>query len=506
MKKGQHIFLAFLAFMLLLGVGSYAAQSRQGVRENSVSDSSMIDSGKTRTFGQTSKAVKTHPVSIKRDSTKAVSAPNENSIVDEVIWVVGDEPILKSDVEAMRLQGEAEGMKFSGDPDCTIPEQLAVQKLFLHQAALDSIQVSESDVISGIDQQIDYWEQMIGSKEKLEEYRKESVSQMREEMHDDFKNRQLIQKEREKIIDKVKVTPGQVRTYFRTIPADSIPEVPTEVEVEILARHPKVVQAEIDRIKNELRDFTDRINKGETTFATLASLYSEDPGSARNGGELGYVGRNVLDPAFANVAFNLTDPKKISKIVKSEYGYHIIQLIDKRGDKINVRHILLKPHVSDSAIVKSTEQLDSIEKDIRAKKFTFEEAATYLSDDKDTKSNHGLMANNSQTTRTSRFQMKDLPTEVARVVDTLKVGEISVPFRMIDSKGKTTIAIVKLVNRVKSHKATISEDFQVMKDVVLKKEQEKVLQDWIENKIKHTYIRMNDRYRNCHFQYQGWVR
>ncbi len=503
MKKGQHIFLAFL---LLLGVGSYAAQSRQGVRGDSVSVSSTIDSGKVMAVEQDSNATRTHTLSKGPDSTEAISAPKENSIVDEVIWVVGDEPILKSDVEAMRLQGEAEGMKFSGDPDCSIPEQIAVQKLFLHQAALDSIQVSESDVISGIDQQIDYWEQMIGSKEKLEEYRKESVSQMREEMHDDFKNRQLIQKEREKIVENVKVTPGQVRTYFRTIPADSIPEVPTEVEVEILTRHPKIVQSEIDRIKNQLRDFTDRINKGETTFATLARLYSEDPASARNGGELGYVARSVLDPAFANVAFNLTDPKKISKIVKSEYGYHIIQLIDKRGDKINVRHILLKPQVSDSAIVKSTEQLDSIGRDIRAKKFTFEEAATYLSDDKDTKSNHGLMVNNSQTARTSRFQMKDLPTEVARVVDTLKVGEMSVPFRMIDSKGKTAVAMVKLINRVKGHKATISEDFQVMKDVVLKKEQEKVLQNWIENKIKHTYIRMNERYKNCHFQYQGWVR
>jgi peptidyl-prolyl cis-trans isomerase SurA len=248
------------------------------------------------------------------------------------------------------------------------------------------------------------------------------------------------------------------------------------------------------------------VNKGETSFATLARLYSEDPASARNGGELGYVGRGMLDPAFANVAFNLTDPKKISKIVESEYGFHIIQLIDKRGDKINVRHILLKPQVSDSSIVKATEQLDSIERDIRAKKFTFEQAATFISDDKDTKSNHGLMVNNSQTSRTSRFQMKDLPTEVARVVDTLKVGEISLPFQMVDAKGKTTLAIVKLIDRINAHKATITQDFQVMRDVVLNKEREKVLQNWIENKIKHTYVQMNDRYKNCHFQYQGWVR
>ncbi len=502
MRKGQYTFLGLMAFLLLLGVCSYAAQSHHGIGRSAEPDSLGADSNATVTSGAGQKPA----LAQSQDSAEAPSATNENSIVDEVIWVVGDEPILKSDVEALRLQSESEGVKFSGDPDCSIPEQLAVQKLFLHQAALDSIQVSESDVISGIDQQIDYWEQMIGSKEKLEEYRKETVAQMREEMHDDFKNRQLIQKEREKIVEDVKVTPGQVRSYFRTIPADSIPEVPAEVEVEILMRHPKVSQAEIDRIKEQLRNFTDRVNKGETSFATLARLYSEDPASARNGGELGYVGRGMLDPAFANVAFNLTDPKKISKIVESEYGFHIIQLIDKRGDKINVRHILLKPQVSDSSIVKATEQLDSIERDIRAKKFTFEQAATFISDDKDTKSNHGLMVNNSQTSRTSRFQMKDLPTEVARVVDTLKVGEISVPFQMVDAKGKTTLAIVKLIDRIDAHKATITQDFQVMRDVVLNKEREKVLQNWIENKIKHTYVQMNDRYKNCHFQYQGWVR
>lgn len=224
------------------------------------------------------------------------------------------------------------------------------------------------------------------------------------------------------------------------------------------------------------------------------------------GGEMDYIGRGMLDPAFANVAFNLTDPKKISKIVESEFGYHIIQLIDKRGDKIKCRHILLKPQVSQDAIDKSIGRLDSIGNDIRAAKFTFEQAVEALSDDKDTRNNKGLMANvTPDQSRTSRFQMKDLPTEVARTVDTMKVGEVSAPFTMVNSKGKTTCALVKLVSRVDGHRATITEDFQVMKDVVLAKERAQALHDWVVNKIKQTYVRMNDRYKDCKFEYQGWI-
>lgn len=484
MKTGYKMSLAFIAMLLIMGMS--ASASRMGMsRHASVADSD----------------------SAQQEAVNDSQAIAPGSIIDEVIWVVGDEAILKSDVEVTRLQSEADGIKFVGDPDCSIPEQIAVQKLFLHQAAIDSIEVSESEVMQGIDDQINYWVSMIGSREKLEEYRKQSITQMRQQMHDDFKNRQLIQKMKQELVKDIKVSPAQVRKYFNDLPQDSIPFVPTEVEVEILTMQPRIPMEEISRVKNQLRDFTDRVNKGETTFATLARMYSEDPGSARMGGEMDYIGRGMLDPAFANVAFNLTDPKKISKIVESEFGYHIIQLIDKRGDKIKCRHILLKPQVSQEAIDKSIGRLDSIGNDIRAKKFTFEAAVEALSDDKDTRNNKGLMANTAQAdNRTSKFQMKDLPTEVARVVDTMKVGQISTPFTMVNSKGKTTCALIKLVSRVEGHRATITEDFQVMKDVVLAKEREKTLHDWVVDKIKKTYVRMNDRYKNCNFEYQGWVK
>lgn len=429
------------------------------------------------------------------------------SVVDEVIWVVGDEPILKSDVENMRIQGAQEGVKWKGNPDCVIPEQIAVQKLFLHQAAIDSIEVGESDVAQGVEQYIQSWIEMAGSREKLEEYKKQSITQLRAQLRDELRDREMVNRMREKLVEDIKVSPAEVRRFFNDLPQDSIPYVPTEVEVQIVTLTPRIEQEEINRVKDELRDYTERVTRGDVTFQALARIYSEDPVSARNGGELDYTGRGVLDPAFAAVAFGLTDPKKISKVVESEFGFHIIQLVDKRGDKVKVRHILRKPHVSDEAIEKGILRLDSIADDVRAGKFTFEEAATVLSDDKDTRNNRGLMANTNEAgRRTSKFRMQDLPPEVARVVDTMQVGQVSRAFQMVNHRGKTVCVVAKLKSRIDGHKATITEDFQVMKDVVLNQMRQKHINKWITNKIKATYVRINPAYRDCDFEYQGWIR
>ena len=444
-----------------------------------------------------------------------------SSVVDEVIWVVGDEAILKSEVEVTRIQAAMEGMRWNGDPDCAIPEHLAVQKLFLHQAAIDSIEVKETEISAATERRLDYMIQQIGSREKLEEYRKQSMSQMRQSMHDDLRDQLLIQRMKEHLVKDLVVTPAEVRRYFKNMPTDSIPYVPTEVEVQIVALTPRVSIEEINRVKDELRDYTDRINKGETSFSTLARLYSEDPGSRRQGGELDYTGRGLLDPAFAAVAFNLTDPTKVSKIVESEFGYHIIHLIDKRGDKIKVRHILRKPVVSDSAVNICLSRLDTIADAIRANvvpemirsqlitvpdHFSFEDAVTVFSDDKDTRNNRGLMANRSESGQTSRFQLQDLPPEVAKVVDTLKVGQISTAFPMINDQGKTVCVIAKLKSRTEGHKATITEDFQVMKELVMEKRREKMLHDWVVQKIKSAYVRLGEDYKDCQFEYEGWNR
>ena len=445
------------------------------------------------------------------------------TVVDEVIWVVGDEAILKSDVEAMRIQGQQEGMRWNGDPDCAIPEQIAVQKLFLNQAIIDSIEVTDAEISQGVEQYLENMISAIGSREKLEEYHKKNISQIRADLRESYRERQMVQGMQQKLVKDLTVTPAEVRRYFKDIPQDSIPFVPTEVEVQIITQQPRIEQEEIDRIKERLREFTDRINKGETSFQTLARLYSQD-GSARNGGELGFTGRAGWVPEFANVAFNLTDPKKVSRIVETEFGYHIIQLIEKRGEKVNARHILLKPEVSDEAVQKALLRLDTIATAIRQgevpemlkafinpekpiEKFSFEDAVSVFSDDKDTRNNNGLMFNVTQEgQRTSRFKLADLPAEVAKTVDALQVGEVSKPFQMINERGKTVCAVVKLKNRTEGHKATITEDFQVMKNVVLAKRREQVLHDWVVKRIKSTYVRINDRYRNCNFEYEGWVR
>lgn len=430
----------------------------------------------------------------------------QTNIVDEIIWVVGNEPILLSDVEETRISSEAYGQPVD-NPYCTIPEQIAVNKLFVHQAELDSVTVSESDVIRAVDNRISESIQAFGSREALEQMYGRSVSQMRENLKKQYREQMMADEVRQKLTTDVKATPAEVREYFKNVPNDSLPFIPTQVEVQIITSVPEVPRAEVERIENKLREFARRVNSGEADFSTLAKFYSED-GSARNGGELGYMGRNQLVPEFANVAFTLNDPKKVSKIVRSEYGYHIIQLIDKKGDKINVRHILLKPHIDDSEIEKGIARLDSIANDIRANKFTFDAAALALSDDKDTRNNHGLMANVDQQNGTvsSRFEMQDLPADVAKVVDTLSVGQISRAFRMTNDKGQEVCAVVMLKNRIEGHPANMTEDFQTLRDVVVNKRKEEKIEQWIKDKIKTTYVRISPDWRNCNFHYKGWVK
>lgn len=433
----------------------------------------------------------------------SVAVCAQDNVIDEVVWVVGDEAILKSDIEEERIRAQYEGEKLDGDPYCVIPERIAIQKLFLHQAAIDSIEVSESDVLSRVEQQTNFYINQIGSKEKMEEYFNKTTTQIREQLRDNIRDGLTVQEMQKKIVGDIKVTPAQVRRYFKDLPPDSIPYVTTQVEVQIITLEPKIPQEEIDRVKGQLREYTDRINSGNTQFSTLARLYSEDPASAKFGGEMDFMGRGMLDPAFANVAFNLTDPKKVSKIVESEFGFHIIQLVEKRGDRIKVRHLLLKPKVSEEDLMAATVRLDSIADDIRNNKFSFEDAALYISSDKDTRNNHGLMPN--KETGTSKFQMQELPPEVAKTVDKMNVGEISKAFTMVNEKGKEICAIVKLKTRINGHKATITDDYQQLKDVVLEKRRAEKLDKWIREKQKSTYVRIDENWRNCNFKYPGWI-
>jgi peptidyl-prolyl cis-trans isomerase SurA len=384
---------------------------------------------------------------------------------------------------------------------------LAVQKLFLHQAEIDSIEVAEADVLAELEMRINYIIDQIGSKEKMEEYYNKTSTQIREMLRENIRNEKTVRKMQQEIVGDIKIVPADVRRYFKNLPQDSIPYIPTQVEVQIVTLEPKIPQEEIERVKKALRDYTDQVNKGEIAFSTLARLYSEDEGTRRRGGELGFMGRGQLVPEYANVAFNLQDPAKVSKIVESEFGFHIIQLIEKRGDRINTRHILMKPKVEEQALEASLLRLDSIAKDIRNEKFSFDEAATFISQDKDTKNNNGLMAN--PNSGTARFEMQELAQvsqEVAKTVEGLNVGEISEPFTMINSKGKEICAIVKLKACIDGHKATIAEDYQRLKSIVQAKLGEEKIEKWIMEKQKSTYVRINENWVKCDFKYPGWVR
>ena len=440
----------------------------------------------------------------------SVAAYGQNNVIDEVVWVVGDEAILKSDVENERLNAQYEGRRFDGDPYCVIPEQLAVQKLFLNQAVIDSVEVTDQEVLQQVEQRTSFLLDQVanGSKEKLEEYYNRPMTAIREMLRENIRDGLVVQRMQQEIIGDIKLTPAEVRNYFKNLPQDSIPYIPTQVEVQIITLEPKIPQEEIDRVKATLREYADRVNKGETSFSVLARYYSEDPGTASRGGELGFTGRGFLDPDFANVAFNLQDTKKVSKIVKSEFGYHIIQLIEKRGDRINVRHILMKPKVEEKEKQEALNHLDSIANNIRKEKYSFDEAATYISQDKDTKNNHGLLPN--PETGTPRFEMQQLAQhvsqELAKVVENMQIGEISQPFTMINSKGKEVCAIVKLKNRIDGHKATLSEDYQRLKNIVIEKRGQEKLHKWILEKQKKVYVRINENWRNCNFKYPGWIR
>lgn len=429
------------------------------------------------------------------------------NIVDEVIWVVGDSPILLSDVEGFRINAEASGQTFT-DPYAEIPEQLAIQKLFLHQAELDSIMVTDAQAKRMADYRLEENIQRAGSRENLEAIYHKTIPEIREMLMESAREYFMQQGVQEKLTANVTVTPAEVRDYFAKLPKDSLPVVPTQVEVEIITQHPKVDRKEVERIESRLREYARRVNSGESSFALLARMYSQD-GSARNGGELGLSGRNQWVPEFSAVAFSLTDPKKVSKIVRTEFGFHIMQLIEKQGDKVNVRHILLRPEIEESEYERCISRLDSIATDIRADKFSFEEAARQLSDDKETRNNNGLMVATDELTGgiTARFQMKSLPQDVAKVVDTMKVGEISQAFRMMDAKtGREVCAIVKLKSRIESHPANLTEDFQVLREQVLRKRQNALLQKWIEEKIKSTYVRIDPAWRNHKFTHQGWIK
>ena len=437
-------------------------------------------------------------------ATLATLAAPKKNVIDEVVWVVGDEAIFRSDVEEQYAQMRSEGTTIQGDPYCVIPEQMAVEKLFLHQAKIDTIEAPEGQVQSAVDRRINFFVTNLGSKEKVEEYFRKPMASLREQLLDVMRSQYIVEQVQQEITKDVKSTPREVRDYFDKLPEDSVPYVPMQVAVQVVQLNPPIPQQEIEDVKSRLRDFTDRVNRGESEFSTLAIMYSED-GSSLQGGELGFHGRADFVPEFSNVAFNLNDPKKVSRIVETEFGYHIIQLIEKRGEQVNVRHILLRPRVSTKDLETAVSRLDSIRTDIKNNKFTFEEAARYISQDKDSRNNSGIMAN--PKTGTPLFEMQDLPADIAKHVESMKPGDVSEAFIMKDeARNKDVAVIVKLTNRIPGHRANLADDFNLAKEMYEAHRKEQMIRDWVEKKIKDTYVRIEEGWDGCDFKYEGWIK
>ncbi|MDR0538423.1 MAG: peptidylprolyl isomerase [Tannerellaceae bacterium] len=436
-------------------------------------------------------------------------AASQDNVIDEVVWVVGDESILLSDIENQRMMMQSQGQRFDGDPYCFIPEQVAIQKLYLNQAKLDSVVINETSVIQELDRRMNIFINRIGSREKLEEYFNQKYSQIREMQKETVREEMTVQRMQQQLIGEIKLTPADIRKFYNQILKDSLPNIPATVEIQIITYEPKIPFEETDAIKSRLRDFTEQVNSGKMTFSSLARLYSEDKGSAVRGGELGFQPKGSWLPEFATAAFNLNDSRRVSNIVETEYGFHIIQLIEKRGDRVNCRHILLRPKVSEKELNEAMIKMDSLYVDLNVGKFTFDEAATYVSYDKDTRNNKGLMVNQnyeSNYVNTPKFELGELPQEIGKIVYDMKVGEISKPFTMITDKQKEVVAIIKLRAKTEAHKANMTDDYQMLKGMVEARKREELLKDWITKKQKSTYIRISEKWRNCDFQFPGWIK
>ncbi len=433
---------------------------------------------------------------------------SQNNVIDEVVWVVGDEAILKSEVEEFRKELLMQDQRIEGDPYCFIPEQLAIQKLFLDQAKLDSIEVTDANVNRDLEYYINNYISSIGSVERLEEYFGKSLASIREDLREQIREQQIIQGVQQKHFGDIQLSPSEIRQYYNSLPQDSLPFIPTTLEVQIITVEPVIPLEEIDKVKSELRKYTEQITSGESEFSTLALLYSEDP-SAIKGGELGFMPRSGFVPEFANVAFAMNDPSKVSNVVESEYGFHIIQLIERRGEMANFRHILRKPRVPQESLDTAIVRLDSIRSGIVNSKITFDEAATYLSADKETRNNKGIMVNNSQNSSnrgTPRFALNELNQDIAKIAGEMATGEISEPFLMLNDKGRQVAAMVKITDRNEGHRANINNDYQIIKQMAENARQQDMVDKWLQDKIDKTYVRIDPAWRTCEFKYDNWLR
>lgn len=427
-------------------------------------------------------------------------AQNEKT-VDEIAALVGSHPVFWSDVEAQYAQAKAQGV--AGDPfvmHCTIFENLIFQKLLVYQAEIDSLVVSDDQVNSELERRLRYYIQQFGSQQKLEEFYDKSLEEFKNELREPLRLELLSQQAQSAITESVKMTPNETREYFNSLKPDSIPIIPTEYEIGQIVKTPVVGAAQLKEAKDKLVALRNRILKGEK-FSTLAVLYSEDPGSAAKGGELGMFSRGSMAPEFESAAFNLKNIGDISEVIKTKFGYHLLQLIERKGDFVNVRHILIIPKVSPEDLVAAAAKLDSVADKVRADSITFEKAALYFSDDPG-KVNGGLIQ--SQSSGNTRLAADELDPKVFFVIDKMQPGDISASVPYTTEDGTQAYRVLYLKLRTEPHKANMKDDYNKIQEWALENKKAKVVAQWIETKSKTAYIRLGDKFKDCDFKY-NWT-
>jgi peptidyl-prolyl cis-trans isomerase SurA len=421
-------------------------------------------------------------------------------VVDQVIAVVGNSAILKSDILNQRRQLQGQGVEIGDAPECIIMDDMLFQKLLFNQAIIDSVIVSDEQVEQVLDRRLRFFIQQIGSRERLEAYYGKSIDEIKDEFREVIREQEMARMMESQITQNLRVTPSEVREFFRRIPQDSIPLIETEIILAQIVKKPPVSQQEKDNVKSQLEEYRQRIIRG-TSFATLAILYSEDPGSARRGGELGFFGRGELYPEFEAAAFTLR-PGELSEIVETQAGFHIIQMIERRGEQFNVRHLLLRPKVSPIELNAARQQLDSLRNVIEQGQMTFEEAALQFSDDPG-RINQGLMVN--PVTGTNRFRPEDIDPNLFFVVDRMTVGSVSAPVGFTNEEDQQAFRLVKLVQRTEPRVANIQQDYDFIQQLALQEKRRRAILSWVKTRLPNTFVFIHESFRHCDYELD-WLR
>ena len=426
-------------------------------------------------------------------------------MLDQIVAIVGSKPIKHSDVEGRYLQYRAQGRPVYGDVKCSMFEELLTEKLLMNQAEVDSLVVEPSEVEQEMNRRLDMFIQQVGSQEALEDHFKKSIYEIKDDLRKSLYEQLLAQKMERHITEDIKITPSEVRTFYYKLSKDSIPLINGQNEVAQIVMYPPYSEEAISEVRQKLLDLRRRVINGES-FRTMAVLYSEDPSAARNGGDMPFMSKGELDPEFAKAAWALKNKGDVSRIVESKFGYHIIQLVDKRGDQVSTRHILMTPKPNPEAMEKVASRLDSLARLIRKDSLDWNTAVLYYSQDEKTRFNGGIMINQenySTLFETNQLEKADYEAVTGRE---LKIGEISAPYASVDDKKKPIYKIIKIKSLSDPHRANLKDDYSFLQDMARNNQMMSVMNKWVNEKIESSYIYIEESFKRCGLSNNNWIK